>query len=227
MSEFRVAALVCEGQTDVPVLKELVWKLWPEIGDVRVLQPELDEMGRVPTGGRAGWSEVKAWCDQNAADLDSLFQPLAGDPVDLLIVAMDMDVALEASIENPPRVAGAYEAPRLRATITSWLMSGAQAPLPAQIVVSTPVMAIEAWVIKALFRHATPERISNPAQFLVDKKKLRKSPNDGKPWKELHLYRQFAKVVASKIAAVRKGCKEAERTCRGIEGRRAALTTQG
>lgn len=43
MSEPRVAGLVCEGHTDVPVLRAVIEELWPEIEDVRCLQPELDE----------------------------------------------------------------------------------------------------------------------------------------------------------------------------------------
>jgi len=37
MSEPKIAALVCEGQTDVPVLREIIFKLWPEIEHVRAL----------------------------------------------------------------------------------------------------------------------------------------------------------------------------------------------
>jgi hypothetical protein len=224
MSDGHIVALVCEGQTDAVVLKELVSRLWPEIEDVRVLQPELDDTGRTLPGGRSGgWSEVRAWCKQNADDLDDLFDPRVGDPVSLLIVVIDMDVALAAGIADPPRRIGVYESPRLQATVQGWLTKPGRKRLPAQILVSTPVMAIEAWIIAALFRNQrAPERIQNPARFLVEKKKLRRSPNDGASWKELHRYRQFAASVARQVVVVRRTCAEAERTCRGIEEHRAA-----
>ena len=223
MSDAPVAALVCEVQTDAIVLKSFVFALWPEIEDVRVLQPELDDTGRTIPGGRSAWSEVRTWCTQNADDLDDLFNPRVGDPVSLLIVAIDMDIALAAEIANPPRRIGAYESPRLQRTVRSWLRRPGRRRLPAQILVSTPVMAIEAWIIAALFRRQrAPEQVQNPAEFLVGKQKLRRSPNDGSPWKELRRYRQFAAIVARQAAVVRRTCAEADRTCRGIEQRRAA-----
>jgi hypothetical protein len=219
MSRQKVAALVCEGQTDVPILTEVLSELWPDI-DVRVLQPELDETDRVARGGRAGWSEVKSWCEQNREDLDDVLDPLVGDPIDLLLLAVDMDIALEAKIADPPQKVGAYESPRLRATVESWLMAQ-KSKVPAQIMVSTPVLAIEAWVVAALFpRERSPERVPDPARFLVKKRKLRESPKDGSPWKELHRYRDFAAQIARRLDRVRKTCPEADRTCDEIEVRR-------
>jgi hypothetical protein len=220
MSRQKVAALVCEGQTDVPVLTQTLSELWPDI-DIRVLQPELDEMGRVARGGRAGWSEVKSWCEQNREDLDDILNPLVGDPIDLLLLAIDMDIALEAKIADPPQQVGSYECPRLRATVLSWLRSQRRPKVPAQVMISTPVLAIEAWVIAALFpKQQSPEREADPAGLLVKKRKLRQSPKDGSPWKELHRYREFATLIARRLDRVRKACPEAERTCHEIEVRR-------
>ncbi|HEX7602383.1 MAG TPA: hypothetical protein VF316_12295, partial [Polyangiaceae bacterium] len=98
------------------------------------------------------------------------------------------------------------------------------ARLPAPVLLSTPVTAIEAWIIAALFpREARPERIADPASWLVEKKKLRISPSDGKPWKELHRYRDFAPTVAGKLTRVRKACAEADRTFLAIERRRSEV----
>lgn len=58
MSEPRVAAIVCEGQTDVPILRAALQEVWPGLDDIRCLQPELDESDRAK--GPAGWSLVKA-----------------------------------------------------------------------------------------------------------------------------------------------------------------------
>jgi hypothetical protein len=83
-------------------------------------------------------------------------------------------------------------------------------------------MAIEAWILAALFpREKAPERIRDPAGWLVKKGKLRSSPSDGKPWKELHLYLDaFQRMVGVRLAKVRKACAEADRTAREIERRR-------
>lgn len=215
-SRSRVAALVCEGQTDVPILRAMIQEAWPEVDDVRCLQPELDEMDRAK--GPAGWSQVKTWCETHAGRLDELLAPDLGDSIDLLLVAIDVDIAIAAGIADPPREVGRYETTRLRTTMAGWLKAGGQARLPREIVLSSPVMAIEAWIVAALFpRQSSPENISDPAAWLVERKKLRRSPRDGKPWKELHLYRGFASKVATKLTRVRKVCAEAERTIRSVE----------
>jgi hypothetical protein len=222
MSDPRVAALVCEGQTDVPILRAIIQELWPSVDDVRSLQPELDEMGR--TTGRAGWSEVRTWCEQHVDDLDDVLAPFVGDPIDLLLVVVDVDIAIEAGIADPPQAVGRYESKRLRDTLQAWLTPNRRTKLPQQVVFSTPVMAIEAWVIAAYFRRERhPEQVPEPASFLVQKKKLRSSPKDGRPWKELHRYQEFAARIAAGLPRVRKSCPEADRTCLVIEQRRRSI----
>ena len=222
MSDPRIAALVCEGQTDVPVLRAVLEEVWPGL-EVRCLQPELDETDRAR--GPAGWSQVKAWCERYAATLEEILAPDVGDSIDLLLVAIDADVAIEAGIADPPtRGVGAYETTRLRDTVRGWLRGEARKNLPPELVVSTPVMAVETWVIAALFpKENTPEAIGHPAKRLVEKKKLRISPDNGKPWKEMHVYRDFASSVAGKLKRVRRRCPEADRTLRAVEQRRKQL----
>lgn len=222
MSDSHVAALVCEGHTDVPILRGVIQSLWPSIADVRSLQPELDEMERAK--GPAGWTQVESWCEQNASNLADVLDPEIGDPIDLLVVAVDVDIAIAAGIADPPQEVGGYESTRLRRTVEGWLKAGNRRKLPAAVVVSTPVMAIEAWVIAALFpKQRAPEQITNPAQWLVDNGKLRVSPKDGKPWKELHRYRSFAESIAGKLSHIRKSCPEGERTSQAVEARRKHL----
>jgi hypothetical protein len=216
MSEPTVAALVCEGQTDVPIFREIIRELWPSIEQVFSLQPELDETERAR--GRAGWSEVKSWCKQHASQLDEVLDPFVGDRIDILLVAIDLDIAIEAGIADPPQSPGPYESNRLKASMRKWLLPAGKRHLPASVVLSTPTMAVEAWVVAVIFpRQLHPERLSNPAEFLVEKRKLRPSPRDQKPWKEMHLYRAFASQVAKNLKRVRTACPEAERTCRAIE----------
>jgi hypothetical protein len=173
--------------------------------------------------GPTGWSEVKAWCEANANNLVEVLDPPVGDRIDLLLIAIDVDIALEAKITDPPNEVGLYETKRLRDTITCWLNSKNR-PLPKPIFISTPVIAVEAWIIAAMFRKETSvERIADPATWLMKKKKLRASPKTGKPWKELHLYQDFAQAVAKNLTRVRRVCAEAERISRAIETRRLEL----
>ena len=67
-----------------------------------------------------------------------------GDSIDLLLVAIDMDVALAAGIADPPRKPGGYETKRLRATMERWLTHRKGQHSLDRVVLSTPVMAIEA-----------------------------------------------------------------------------------
>ena len=226
MSEPQIGALVCEGQTDVPILRAAIQQLWPEIEEVRCLQPELDDTDRAKAP--AGWSEVKAWCEARASTLREVLDPDVGDPIHLLIIAIDMDIALEAGIADPPKTVGVYETKRLRHTMERWLQPNAQTKLPDAVVLSTPVMAIEAWVIAALFpKQASPEAIPDPAAWLVRKGRLRTSPSDGKPWKEFHIYRdRFAPSVAKKLPHVRKFCAEAARTFHEVEQLRQRVTVK-
>jgi len=222
MSEPRVAALVCEGQTDIPIFRAAIQEVWPGLEEVRCLQPEVDEMDRAKRP--AGWTQVKAWCQEHAGDLEEVLDPDIGDRIDLLVIAMDVDIAIQAGIADPPVDVGAYESSRLRDTLASWLRTQTRTHIPSAVVFSTPVMAIEAWIIAALFpKQKAPEQIVDPAAWLVTKAKLRTSALDGKPWKELHKYKAFAPVVASKLKRVRQVCSEAERTLHLVEQRRAQV----
>jgi hypothetical protein len=220
MSDARVAGVVCEGHTDFPILRAILERVWPEI-DVRCLQPDLDEMERARQPG--GWSQVRSWCQAHAGKLEEVFAPDIGDPIDLLVIAIDMDIAIVAGIADPPRRVGVYETKRLREVMKNWLTTEQVLKMPPALVLSTPVMAIEAWILAALFpRDKAPEAHVDPAGELLRRNKLRASPRDGKPWKELHLYRSFAPVVADRLTRVRSVCSEADRFLRDVELRRAA-----
>jgi len=219
MSESRIAAVVCEGQTDVPIVRELIQAVWPEIEEVRCLQPQLDETDRAK--GPAGWSQVKAWCERNAGSLKDVIDPDVGDPIALLLVIIDVDIAIAAGISNPPTRVGVYETKRLRDVMETWLREGKE-KLPSALVLSTPVMSIETWIVAALFpKQRLPEQIVDPAGFLAKKGILKLSPTDHRPWKELHRYRSAALKVAHKVKQVRRACKEAERMLSSIEKLRA------
>lgn len=199
-----VVGFVCEGSTDIVVLRRVVESVLGDI-DPRPLQPETDALDRQAVGTLAGWSEVRAWC-QRASSLDEYFDPDVGDPLDLLVVAVDLDIAIRAGITKHPVNLDAYDASELCKIIKSWL----PAPLPGRVIIAIPVMAIEAWILAATFpRLRNFESINDPARLLVDKGKIEMGRNG--PWKRVIEYRSFADTIASKLKQVRKSCGEASR----------------
>lgn len=226
MSKGRIAGLVCEGPSDWAIFEALIQKLWPDIVDVRRLHPEVDEFDRAR--GASGWTGVREWCRRNAGKLSSVIDPGLGPPLDLLVVAIDVDIAVAAGIADPPTQGSAYDATRLCQVIRTWLKPDGAPPLPDQLVISIPAMAAESWAIAALFAaEANPENLARPAEYLVKKKQLDwdadpERRRKGKIHKAPVTYRRFAQQIAGKLARVRKTCPQAERTCRKIERTRAA-----
>lgn len=203
-----ISGVVCEGQSDFAILSEVIYKLWPETEEVLLLQPILDRLGHAQ--GASGASGVLAWCARNAGVLDSVIDPGVGPRLDLLVIALDADAAIDARIEDPPRNPSAYDASRLCAKIRGWL--GA---LPPQVVIAIPAMAIETWVIGARFQSpANPENIAKPAHHLVAKKLLALDTRPKRQHKVVKLpgkYRTFAAEIAARWSRVAKRCGEAKR----------------
>lgn len=206
-----VVGFVCEGSTDIVVLRRIVAEVLGPI-DSRTLQPRTDELDRTMPGTAAGWSEVKAWCERVQA-FDEYFDPLIGDPFDILVLAIDLDVAVHAGLQKTPANLGSYDAKQLCNVVKSWLPE----QLPGRLVIAIPVMSIEAWVLAALFpkRKVSPQHEMTPAQVLVDRKKIRMGKNG--PWKRVVEYRGFAEVVATRLRRVRSVCSEADRFVKKVE----------
>ena len=217
----RRAAVVCEGPSDFPILEALIGRLWPEVEHVTCLQPELDDVGK-PLTRSAGWSEVRAWCEENAPRLHELVSGDFGPAIDLLVIALDVDIAIHAGIIDPPKHLDAYATPRLCKAVKQWLGSPKR-KLPGLTVIGLPAMATEAWAIAALFpKEKHPEAESSPAEFLALKKKLPRRA-DNKPAKPLPIFRDFGARVAQRLDHVREVCPEAEKLCSKIETRRAVV----
>lgn len=160
MSEpLRVAAAV-EGPTDAVVLQAILDRL---LGDaefeLQILQPE----GSVSFGApRGGWSGVYRWCRQSA---DEGGGSVSGSWVlsnhDLLIVHVDADVAgktyASARIRNVPRRDLPCDQPcpppsattdALRTVVLGWL---GESHCPSQVVLCTPSMNMDAWVVASVW----------------------------------------------------------------------------
>ncbi len=201
---------VCEGSTDYVVLREVAAAALGTINPV-ALQPQVDQLDRSRPGGLAGWSEVKAWCEQHQ-DLGDVLRPPIGEPLDLLVIAIDLDIAIRAGVERRPENLSSYDAAQLCRVVKSWL----PARVPREVVIVIPVMSIESWVVCALFpRHKRPEAMDDPAEFLAAKGKIPRATSR-RPWKRAREYRAFAKEVAAKLLRVRKRCGEADRFVRKV-----------
>lgn len=209
-SERPVVGFVCEGSTDIVVLRAIAEELLGPI-DARSLQPETDELDRQQPGTAAGWSEVRAWC-KRLSRWDEIFEPDMGDPLDLLIIALDLDIALRAGIEKAPENLTAYDAKRLCDQVKGWLPT----KLGPRVLIVIPVMSVEAWIVAALFpRQTRPEQEPDPASLLVTKGKLEMARNG--PWKRALEYRRFGAQVGRRLKRVRTACQQAERYAGKLE----------
>lgn len=205
-----VVGFVCEGSTDIVVLRKVAEVVLGTI-DARPLQPETDELDRQKRGGKSGWSEVRAWCER-VSSLREYFDPLIGDPFDILVIAIDFDIAIAAGLAKRPENLSPYDTAELCRVVKSWL----RAPLPGKVVIAIPVASTEAWLVSALFpKQKHPEHMINPAQVLVDKGKIEMGNNG--PWKRAAEYRDFAEAVAKNFKRVRQSCTEMDRLATKLE----------
>jgi hypothetical protein len=207
-----IVGFVCEGSTDVVILRRVVETVLGAV-DVRVLQPQTDELDRVLPGARVGWSEVKAWCER-ITSFDEIFEPLIGEPIDLLIVCIDLDIAVKAGVDKGGKLK-AYDAKELCKVVKSWLP--ARLPSSGRLVIAIPVHSIESWILAAIFpkRRGAPEQEREPASVLVSKNKIEMGRNG--PWKRAVQYRVFADAIGKRLEQVRKACTEADRFVRKLE----------
>jgi hypothetical protein len=211
-SRKRVVGFVCEGSTDIVILRAFSEAILGPI-DAIALQPQTDELDRSYPGAPSGWSEVRAWCERNR-DLEEVFEPGIGQPLDLLVIAVDLDIAIEAGIEKKPSNLDAYDAKGLCDIVKGWLPS----KLPSGVIIVIPVASIEAWVIAALFpKVKRPEAEYAPAELLVQRERLARG-SSGKPWKRVAEYRFFGQAVASRLKGVRQRCDEADRYAKKLRG---------
>lgn len=212
-----VVGFVCEGSTDVVILRGVVERLLGDV-DSRTLQPLTDQFDRTVPGSAGGWSAVRSWC-QRVADFREYFNPSIGDPFDAIIIALDLDIAVLAGIQKAPANLKAYDARELCRTIRSWLPS----PLPGRVIIAIPVASIESWILAALFprRRTSPQLEQNAAGVLVEKGKIPMGKTG--PWKRVVEYRGFSADVARKLKSVRSLCSEADRFAKKVESVRSIL----
>lgn len=163
MSKPLRVAVVCEGPTDLIVLKAALDAMLPATEKIySYLQPQMTpDLMPVETDKGYGWSGVYRWCKQAVAEGGGKISgALLFDNIDVLIVHMDADVA-EKTYESgkiddstgdlpcaKPCPPPASTTNALRTVLLRWMNEPA---VPPRTVFCTPSMNMEAWVIVALF----------------------------------------------------------------------------
>lgn len=191
----RVAAAI-EGPTDEIVLEGILRSI---LGDIQFVLEVLQPDSSAAFGSaKSGWRGVFRWCRQSADEGDgSVSGSVVLSNFDLLIVHIDADVAgmtyASAGIRNVPRQNLPCYRPcppprattnALRAVILGWL--GVQR-CPNQVVLCTPSMNMDAWVIATVLPNNSQvtrgnwECHSNPAgqlRALPRSRRFRKNKRD-------------------------------------------------
>lgn len=157
----RVAVAV-EGPTDAIVLQAILKCILGSIEfEFQILQPEGAASIALPSTG-VGWAGVYRWCRQSATKGGG---SVGGSAVfsnhDLLVVHVDADVAKmnysRADIQDAPCQDLPCNQPcpppeattdALRMVVVRWL---GERQCPSQVVLCTPSMNMDAWVIGAVF----------------------------------------------------------------------------
>jgi hypothetical protein len=231
MSDPLRVALVAEGPTDKAVIGAAIRNI---LGDapfiLRQLQPEESVAFLVPANG-AGWGGVYRWCQKaltrsnGAIQTDILFLTYS-----LLILHLDADVATENyanaginhSVNNLPCAGQCPPASvttnALRAVLLNWI---GQVAVPPKILLCTPSMNTEAWVLCALYpgdpvvKGGTLECLGQPENRLQAKPMRGRLVTRGK--KLLEAYKARANEITEAWPRVRHICTEAERFSTDLE----------
>ena len=197
MSEPLRVAIAVEGPTDAIVLESILKALLPDTEVVLDrLQPE-ESLAFDPQSSRltvGGWVKLYRWCRQSALEGGG---SVSGSSVllhhDVLIVQVDADLATKSyssgSIRDAPRQDLPCDQPcpppgrttdALRNVVLNWL---GESDTPPRVVLSTPSMNVEAWVVAAVW----------PDNNLVQQDDWECRSNPGGQLRRLPIARRFRK----------------------------------
>ena len=176
---------VCEGPTDVEVLRPLVEHVAGGPIEPVYLQPSYDALDQ---WGQGGETRVERWCKDKGSWLQWLLQPRG---IDLLVIQMDAD--------RCPKY-GAADTTALCATIKGWLGDGARLP---EVLIVLPAQATEAWLVAA-YQSPTPEleALRHPEDRLAQLGKLARGA-EGRPLKAVERYAPMTADLISKLPELR------------------------
>ncbi|MEW6219823.1 MAG: hypothetical protein AB1634_09865 [Thermodesulfobacteriota bacterium] len=196
--------IVAEGKSDWLALESFLEALHPDIQFER-LRPDLTLLSRSPHG----WRGVKAWCQEHGPRLETLMQGVIGRPLHLLLVHLDCSMAHNEGARRPcPPAADTADA--LREVVLGWL---ARHPQPSCLLIVTPSMQTDTWVVAALtppYRGDAPlECDMEVERELVRRRLLRRK--DGEVKKPEAQFRPLVKQMAAQLDEVCGRCPQAKR----------------
>ena len=148
---------VVEGPTDRLVLQAILNRLCPGHHRYFSLQPT-ETFGKMGTG----WKGVRRWCretwQRKDASLDKILSGDTGPPLDLLVIHVDADIAIEHDLQDEddtpildvqqPCPPAAATAEQLRHIVIRWLNCTS---FPPRVILAIPAQDTENWTFAALF----------------------------------------------------------------------------
>jgi hypothetical protein len=197
--------LVAEGPSDWLALEELIRTVVPDV-DFQHLRPDMTLTSKSPHG----WKGVRAWCREMAPLLETFLSGVQDLRLDLLVIHVDCSMAHNLGISHPCPPAEATSNALREAVTRDWLRRD---PLPDFVVLATPSMSTDAWIVAALdppYQSKVPlECDPNAERELVRRRLLRL--RDGEVKKPASRYQPLAEQMAQEIDEVCAACPEAAR----------------
>jgi hypothetical protein len=199
-------AVVCEGSTDYSVLHRLVRALVPS-SDLVILpaHPNFDALrAKVSNAIAAGWTGVRTY-------LQNPDSALVASATDVLVVQIDADVRLLASIKSklrPPNPGDDALDPFCD-HVKTWFDAG----VPPSTLIVIPREATEAWLLAVHTHVKEPEADPKPVDTLLTKGVITASSSDAAKKAERYaaLIEPLAAVVLDKKKLARLNLPELAR----------------
>lgn len=230
--------LVCEGPTDILVVKKLAKKIDNDI-EIKELSPQRDATTR--RYPNHGWEEVRQWCrlygtsiSQNQNSLEAIMArsknwraQLALSSADGLIIQMDTDI-----VQYIQDLSYQYSASTKRArknfakkSILQWL---GETSYPEKLYLLLSTQSTETWLlathnrVEEIFSNLPEnfdfENIENVIELLCSLEFEYICYNEGNRKKlSKNNYRIYAQKIIDNLDKVRSECEEAEKLCNLFE----------
>ncbi len=208
-------AIVCEGRTDFVLLEQIVLAVFGPC-EITPLVPMRDALDDARWSPKAGWTQVKAWCE--GLGVQGIADEMAMGTIDVIVVHIDGDMCGREG--HPATRAGLCD--HIKQT---WM--GAPTSPPG-VVICIPAFATDTWLAAALDAViATPalEADADPLSHLVRLGVLKPAPpGETTPRKNQYAYKQRAAVLGTRAAALRPALTELDRFMGKLEALRRTLT---
>ena len=194
--------IVAEGNTDFPVIEQIVHSLRDDAQCERISPPPLKGVG--------GWTSVRTWCRRNGKTLKTKLKLWRGVGIDLLIIQIDADVADtdELDIAEPCPPASDTTDKLRRLIIEDWLGVIVE---PPYVVLCVPSLRIEAWIAGTFEPDFEDIECSEEVDGVLIKLGAIEEREVGRNKKSTYRYRKLAEQLARKFDDVCEICTEAAR----------------